>query len=188
MYLVNIVIFLHFELCILLCFGLMLNDFLPGYYLFFVVVLKIYFSFPFTFTHITNNFISHRQFMDKNFFKTKEHWDPAHSFTLTSFRELIDLSEPWMQLCDWANGTLCAALLSHQHFCSYTDNDHANISPRVRQLKGSLWSISSWGLCWLNNEKVISLQWLHPQASVRNTFCCGAKTVFDLYINYLSNT
>lgn len=70
-------------------------------------------------------------------------------------------------------------------FCSYTANDHANISPRVKQLNVSLWSISSWGFCWLNNEKVISLQWLHPQASVRNTFCCAAKTLSYIFIIYL---
>lgn len=62
------------------------------------------------------------------------------------------------------------------------------LSGRVRELNGSVWSISSWGLCWLNNEKVISQHWLHPQASVRNTFCCWVKRVFELYINYLSNT
>ncbi len=111
-------------------------------------VLKCIFSFPFTFAHITNKCISHRQFMDslwtKFLLKPKNtEIQPIH-FTLMSFRELIDLSEPWMQLCDWANGTLCAALLSHQHFCSYTGMTHANISPHVRQLKGSLWSISSW--------------------------------------------
>lgn len=51
---------------------------------------------------------------------------------MTSFRGLTDLPKPRMHLCDWANGTLCAALLSHQHFCSYTANDQANISPHER--------------------------------------------------------
>lgn len=61
---------------------------------------------------------------------------------MTSFRRLTDLSKPWMHLCDWANGNgaigfcsyqyRCAALLSHQHFRSYTANEQAIIRPRER--------------------------------------------------------
>lgn len=60
------------------------------------------------------------------------------------------------------------------------------ISAHMRELNGSVWSISSWGLCWLNNEKVISLHWLHPQAFCKEyILLCSEETLSYILIIYL---